>query len=49
MPPPYALISYEIQVAMEAVMTGQATPEQAMTDYVTELKRIVGAQNVAAG
>ena len=47
--PPYAQISYEIQVAMEAVMTGQATPEQAMNDYVSELKRIVGAQHVTAG
>lgn len=46
--PPYAKISYEIQVAMESVMTGQATPEQAMRHYTSELKGIVGADKVAS-
>ncbi len=46
--PPYAQISFEIQVAMEAVMTGQATPEEAMSDYVEGLEGIVGADAVAS-
>ncbi|MGH3356852.1 MAG: extracellular solute-binding protein [Nocardioidaceae bacterium] len=47
--PPYAKISFEIQVAMEAVMSGQAAPDEAMGDYVTELKGIVGEQKVTDG
>jgi multiple sugar transport system substrate-binding protein len=46
--PPYAKISFEIQVAMEAVMTGQATPEQAMAAYTKGLKGIVGKDKVTA-
>ena len=47
--PPYAKISFEIQVAMESVMSGQATPEEAMSAYVAELQGIVGEQKVATG
>lgn len=43
----YPKISNEITVAMEAVMTGQATPEQAAATYDQSLEGIVGAENVA--
>jgi multiple sugar transport system substrate-binding protein len=47
--PPYAKISFEIQVAMESVMSGHSTPEEAMGEYVDELRAIVGEESVVAG
>jgi len=45
----YPKVSDAIQVAMEAVMTGQSSPADAMKAYTGTLKGIVGADNVAAG
>jgi len=42
----YPKISNDITVAMEAVMTGQQTPEQAAAGYDTALEGIVSAANV---
>lgn len=47
--PPYAKISFEIQAAMESVMSGQSTPDNAMSSYVGGLKGIVGSKKVTAG
>jgi multiple sugar transport system substrate-binding protein len=44
----YPQISNEIQVAMEAVMTGQQTPEEAAAGYDAAVERIVGADGVTA-
>lgn len=40
--PEYPKVSNQIQVAMEAVMTGQATPEEAQKAYDEAVKGIVG-------
>ncbi|ACU70934.1 extracellular solute-binding protein family 1 [Catenulispora acidiphila DSM 44928] len=45
----YPKISDAIQVAMEAVITGQSSPADAMKAYTATLKGIVGSDNVAAG
>lgn len=45
----YPKVSDAIQVATEAVMTGQSSPADAMKAYTATLKGIVGADNVAAG
>ena len=45
----YPKVSDAIQVAMEAVMTGQSSPADAMKTYTASLKGIVGADNVVAG
>jgi multiple sugar transport system substrate-binding protein len=45
----YPKVSDAIQVAMEAVITGQSSPADAMKAYTETLKGIVGAANVAAG
>ncbi|WP_328473338.1 extracellular solute-binding protein [Actinoplanes sp. NBC_00393] len=45
--PEYPRVSNAIQVAMEAVMTGQATPEQAMATYGDEVKAAVGPDKVS--
>jgi multiple sugar transport system substrate-binding protein len=42
----YSKISNEITVAMEAVMTGQQTPEEAAKAYDTAITGIVGDDNV---
>lgn len=42
----YAKVSNAIQVAMEAVMTGQESPEAAAKDYDAALVKAVGAKNV---
>jgi multiple sugar transport system substrate-binding protein len=47
--PPYPKISNAITVAMESVMTGQQTPEQAMQAYTQELASIVGEDKVTSG
>ena len=45
----YPKVSDAIQVAMEAVITGQSSPADAMKAYTAAVKGIVGADNVAAG
>jgi multiple sugar transport system substrate-binding protein len=45
----YPKVSDAIQVATEAVMTGQSSPADAMKEYTASLKGIVGADNVVAG
>ena len=40
--PEYPKVSNQIQVAMESVMTGQATPEEAQKAYDEAVKGIVG-------
>lgn len=45
----YPRVSDAVQVAMESVMTGQASPQQAMQTYTQALTSIVGAGKVAAG
>ena len=45
----YPKVSDAIQVAMEAVITGQSSPADAMKAYTAALKGIVGPDNVAAG
>ncbi|MEY9931092.1 multiple sugar transport system substrate-binding protein [Catenulispora sp. GP43] len=47
--PDYPKVSDAIQVAMEAVITGQSSPADAMKAYTSTLKGIVGSSNVAAG
>jgi multiple sugar transport system substrate-binding protein len=42
----YSKISNEITVAMEAVMTGQQTPEEAAKAYDTAITGIVGEDNI---
>ncbi|WP_129663115.1 extracellular solute-binding protein [Phytoactinopolyspora endophytica] len=42
----YPQISNEIQVAMESVMTGQQSPEEAAAAYDSAVERIVGADAV---
>ena len=44
----YPHVSDAIQVAMEAVMTGQQTPQQAMAAMTDQIKSAVGADKVAA-
>ena len=41
--PEYPKISNQIQVAMESVMTGQQSPEEAQKSYDDAVKGIVGA------
>lgn len=45
----YPKVSDAIQVAMEAVITGQSSPADAMKAYTETLKGIVGSDNVAPG
>jgi multiple sugar transport system substrate-binding protein len=45
----YPKVSDAIQVAMEAVITGQSSPADAMKAYTETLKGIVGSGDVAAG
>jgi multiple sugar transport system substrate-binding protein len=45
----YSRISNEITVAMEAVMTGQATPAEAAATYDDDLTGIVGADKTEKG
>lgn len=45
----YTEISTQIQVAMEAVMTGQASAEDAAAAYDAAVTKIVGAENTTAG
>jgi multiple sugar transport system substrate-binding protein len=47
--PPYPQISNEIQVAQEAVVSGQATPDAATSTFANAVKGIVGPNAVAAG
>ncbi len=44
--PAYAKISYQIQQAMEEVMTGKMTPQQAMNQYASAVTKIVGTSHV---
>ncbi len=44
--PAYAKISVQIDTAMENVMTGQMSPQQAMNAYAQAVARIVGASHV---
>jgi multiple sugar transport system substrate-binding protein len=46
--PDYPHISDAIQVAMEAVMTGQQTPAQAAGAYADQVKSVVGADKVTS-
>ncbi len=46
--PPYAKISVAIDTAMESVMTGQSSPQKAMSAYATAVSRIVGKSHVEA-
>jgi multiple sugar transport system substrate-binding protein len=43
--PQYPSVSTQIQVAVESVATGAATPQQAMDQYAASVQRIVGANN----
>ncbi|MFE1167037.1 extracellular solute-binding protein [Nocardiopsis sp. NPDC058789] len=45
----YPRISLAVQEAMESVMLGQATPEEAATIYAEEVEGIVGPDNVTTG
>jgi multiple sugar transport system substrate-binding protein len=45
--PEYPRVSDAIQVAMESVMTGQATPQQAMQTYADTVKSAVGPDKVS--
>jgi len=45
----YPHVSDAIQVAMEAVMTGQMSPQQAAAAYADQLKSAVGADKVTSG
>ena len=45
--PEYPRVSDAIQVAMESVMTGQATPQQAMATYGDTVKAAVGPDKVS--
>jgi multiple sugar transport system substrate-binding protein len=45
----YPHISDAIQVAMESVMTGQQSPQQAMSAYSDQVKSAVGADKVMSG
>ncbi|WP_166850308.1 ABC transporter substrate-binding protein [Isoptericola sp. BMS4] len=45
----YAQISNAIQVAMESVMTGQATPAEAAATYDQAVVDLVGAENTTEG
>jgi multiple sugar transport system substrate-binding protein len=45
----YPHVSDAIQVAMESVMTGQKSPQQAIAAYADTLKSTVGADKVASG
>lgn len=47
--PDYSQISSNIPVATEAVFTGQATPEEAQSQYDSALVGIVGEENTQAG
>ncbi|GAA3240131.1 extracellular solute-binding protein [Dactylosporangium siamense] len=42
----YPQVSNAIQVAMEAVMTGQQSPQQAVTAFGNQLKQVVGPDKV---
>jgi multiple sugar transport system substrate-binding protein len=45
----YPQISDQIQVAMESVMTGQASPSSAMSTLAQQVNGIAGSSNVASG
>jgi len=45
----YPHVSDAIQVAMEAVMTGQLTPDKAVAAYSDQVKAAVGADKVTSG
>ena len=45
----YPQVSNEIMVAMEAVMTGQQTPEEAAAAYDEAVVGIVGDENTTQG
>jgi len=45
----YPHVSDAIQVAMEAVMTGQLTPEKAVAAYTDQVKAAVGPDKVTSG
>lgn len=47
--PEYPRVSNGIQTAMESVMTGESTPEQAAREYELEVRDIVGDEAVRAG
>jgi multiple sugar transport system substrate-binding protein len=47
--PVYPRVSDQIQVAMESVMTGQASPQQATATYSDAVKGIVGNDKVQPG
>jgi multiple sugar transport system substrate-binding protein len=47
--PVYPRVSDQIQVAMESVMTGQASPQQATSTYGDAVKGIVGPDKVQSG
>jgi len=47
--PVYPRVSDQIQVAMESVMTGQASPQQATTTYGDAVKGIVGPDKAQSG
>jgi multiple sugar transport system substrate-binding protein len=47
--PVYPRVSDQIQVAMESVMTNQASPQQATATYVEAVKGIVGSDKVQPG
>ncbi|MFD1717548.1 extracellular solute-binding protein [Georgenia deserti] len=44
---PYPQVSAAIQAAMETVMTGQGTPEQAQAAYDADVRDIVGPENTS--
>jgi multiple sugar transport system substrate-binding protein len=47
--PIYPQISDQIQVAMEAVMTGQSSPSSAMSSLAQQVSSLAGSSNVASG
>jgi multiple sugar transport system substrate-binding protein len=47
--PVYPRVSDQIQVAMESVMTGQASPQQATATYADAVKGIVGPDKTQSG
>jgi multiple sugar transport system substrate-binding protein len=44
--PEYPLVSYEMQWMTEMVITGAATPEEALADFEANVADIVGAENL---
>ena len=47
--PVYPRVSDQIQVAMEQVMTGQASPQQATSTYASSVRGIVGGNKIEPG